>query len=83
MFFVLNLIRMNVIQKLILAIIIPIIILLLSYGFYSNFMIQANYSSFFSIPYHASWIDLEYTWWLWLLVVIIIGIIELLIFTKR
>lgn len=85
---------MNKSQKIIMAIITPVIILISGYGYITNVM--TKYESNQDITPYATylnggtttkidvkWNEFEITWKIWLLVFILIAIIEIVIFTKK
>ncbi|MDD5749290.1 MAG: hypothetical protein PHO91_00685 [Patescibacteria group bacterium] len=72
---------MNKYQQITLSIISPLIILLLGYGYIVTFIknvwiIGEGYAS-------PQWNDFEKTWIVWLVSIILIGVIELIIFSRK
>ncbi|MBD3330275.1 hypothetical protein GF354_01960 [Candidatus Peregrinibacteria bacterium] len=72
---------MNKIQKLIIAIISPLIILLIGYGYISTFKSTTWEMGTGFRPISIT--DINETWLIWLICLIIIGIIEFILFSKE
>lgn len=73
---------MNKSQQTILAIIAPIIVIISSYGYISTNIMSTNIWGK-ETNYPVKWNNFDETWEIWLIAFIIIGAIEITIYTQK